>query len=91
MTSTLTGQMNAFQRRLLRMVINIKWTENDDFKAITTHTDWSDKTYERRFRWCGRLLRMSEDTPARRALAKAETDEQRSKGRLKVTWLALMK
>ena len=91
---TLTGQVNAFQRRLLRMVINIRWPgkiNNDDFRAITKHIDWSEKICERRFRWCGHLLRMSEDTPIRRALAGAEMDEQRPKGRLKLTWLALMK
>ena len=93
MTSTLTGQVNAFHRRLLRMVINIRWPDkinNDDIRTITKHTD-GVTIYERRFRWCGNLLRMSEDTPARRALAEAEMDERRPKGRPKLTWLALMK
>ena len=34
---------------------------------------------------------MSEDSPARRALAEAYLDEQRPKGRPKLTWLATMK
>ena len=39
MTSTLTGQVNAFHRRLLRMVINIRWPDkinNDDLRAGVT-------------------------------------------------------
>ena len=94
MTSILTGQVNAFQRGMLRMVINIRWTDkisNDDLRATTKHTDWSDKIYERRFRRCGHLLRMSEDTPPRRALVKAKMDERGTKGRPNLTWLALVK
>ena len=90
-TMTLTGQVNAFQHQLLRMVITIRWPDkisNEDLRAVTKHTDWSDKIYERRFPWCGHLLRMSENTPARRALAKAEMDERRPKGRPKQSWMS---
>ena len=68
MTSTLTGQVNAFHRPLLRMALTTS------IRAITKHTDWSDKIYERRFRYGVVICWACQKTPLQelRALAEAE-------------------
>ena len=41
--STLNGQINAFQRRMLRKMLNIKWPRtisNDELKAKVNYEEW---------------------------------------------------
>ena len=93
-TEAINKQLDSFQRRLLRSVINIKYPKkikNIDLRQITKHTDWSLQVQERRLRWCGHLLRMAENTPAKIALAEAEKEAKHPRGRPKTTWLSVIK
>ena len=94
MNETRNGQVNSFQRRMLRYAINIKWPRkisNDNLYNITKQVKWSDIISYRRLTWFGHLIRLPESTPARRALRIAESDVTRPRGRQKTTWLGCVK
>lgn len=94
MNETRNGQVNSFQRRMLRYAIKIKWPRkisNDNLYSITKQVKWSDIISYRRLTWFGHLIRLPESTPAKRALRIAESDVNRPRGRQKTSWLGCVK
>ena len=49
--------------------------------------EWSKTITTRRLNWIGHFLRLSENTPARRAFYEALQPEKRKRGKPKTTWL----
>ena len=76
---TIKGQINAYQRRLLRQLLNIKGPRkisNDQLEYI----EWSKTIETARIRWIGHLLRMPAITPARIALDEAQRTVRMPRG-----------
>ena len=93
-TSALCKQIDSFQRRLLRYMLNIKYPRivtNEQLKRKITYTKWSSKVRTRRLRWTGHLLRLPDSTAAKKALVVAEQQAQHRRGRRIHTWLSLVK
>ena len=73
LTKTLENQIDSFQRRILRWyVLNIRWpkiAKNEDVYEKTKTEPWSKKIEKKRIKWFGHLMRLDENTPARKALS----------------------
>ena len=95
LTACLENQINAFQRKLLRKLLNIKWPTKISNKELYTrlHQErkWSLIISEARLRWLGHALRLPETTPARRALIEAKRKMKKYRGGQKLTWLTIVK
>ncbi|XP_064646185.1 uncharacterized protein LOC135499369 [Lineus longissimus] len=92
-TAKLEQEIDAFQRTLLRKLLGIRWPQrisNEDLNKKTQLEPWSQDTKRRRLSWFGHLLRLSEDTPARKALAESMRTIKKPRGRPKLTWLKLI-
>ena len=94
LTKTLGNQIDSFQRRILRSyVLNIRWPKilkNEDVYEKTKTEPWSKTIEKKRLKWFGHLMRLDENTPARKALSVALIQSKRPRGRPKFTWLELM-
>ena len=93
-TKTIANKIDSFQRRQLRKVLNIKWPKvisNIELYKKTKVIKWSTVIKKRRLSWLGHLLRLKDDTPARKALSEAVSDHKRRVGRSKITWLDTIK
>ena len=89
-TSTINKSIDAYQRRLLRQILNLKWPKtisNQKLYNITKATPWSITIQHRRLAWLGHLLRLDESTPAKRSLAEVLKEQPRKQGRPPKTWL----
>ena len=87
---TINGQINAFQRRLLRMVLNIKWPNkisNDELYNIFKYENWSKVIGYMRMKWLGHVFRLNGNTPARIAIEEARRRVKKPSGRSKTNWL----
>ncbi len=94
MSANLANKINAFQRRLLRRVINIRYPKRIstlDLQQQLKYTDWSDSIDQRRLRLFGHLMRLPTNTPAKLALEEAERKVPLRVGRPPTTWLSVMK
>ena len=92
--TTRDGQIDAFQRRLLRYAIDITWPRkisNEALYKITKQTPWSKTIAYRRLCWYGHMTRLPDDTPIKKALHEMETDVTKPRGRPKTTWYGGMK
>jgi hypothetical protein len=93
-TKSLEQKIDAFQRSLLRKVLDIRWPEkisNDDLYTKTKEIrSQSQKIKKRRLSWLGHLLRLPEDTPARQALQEYLRHVKRPRGKPKTTWVSLI-
>ena len=94
-TLTLTKQreIDAFHRRLLRNLLNIRWPNkisNTKLYEITKAEAWSLTIKRRRLNWTGHMLRLPDDTPVKLALKEALTPGRRPPGGQKLTWLKLV-
>ena len=72
----MSNTIDAFQRRLLRRVLNVRWPDrmsNNDVYHQTNSEKWSTTIKRRRLRFIGHVLRMSGDVPVRQALHEAVT------------------
>ena len=90
-TTALEHKLNTFQRSLLRKLLNIRWPQTISNRNLYEQTNeilWSKKIKSRRLSWLGHLLRLPEDTPARQALAEAQWQVRRPRGRPKTTWIS---
>jgi len=88
------GAVDAFQRRLLRKMLNIIWLKkmsSEKFNSITKVIPWSKVIANRRLRWFGHLVRLPEGAPAKMALKEAERATPIPRGRRKTIWLEVMK
>ena len=94
MNSSREGAIDAFQRRLLRHAINIKWPRkisNEALQDLTKQTPWSQTIAQRRLTWFGHMMRLPENTPVKIALKEAEVPVKLPRGRPKTTWMSCMK
>ena len=70
-------------------ILNIHWpkTINNQnlYKITKTDTPWSTQIKKRHLSWLGHLMRLSEETPARKALQEALKPEKRKRGRPTLT------
>lgn len=88
-------KIDAFHRRLLRTtILNIKWPKkmsNDKVYEITKETKWSKIIKQRRISWLGHLLRLDNETPAKKALDYTlNTQMKRKRGRPKLDWISMI-
>ena len=88
---TLEKQIDTFQRKLLRRVIDIRWPKvitNEKLHELTKTDKWS-KVIRRRLNWLGHLAQ--EKTPVRLALKESINNTRRKFGRPKLAWLNTIK
>ena len=93
LSNTDEKQIDAFQRRLLRYMLCIKWPEKISTIALKEKLkfeSWSSEIKRRRLSWCGHLLRLPEGCPAKEALILNEEHTQTNQSK-KVTWLQVVK
>ena len=86
------NEIDIFQRKFLRRILNIRWPEkisNNDLYERTKQERWSREIKRRRLSWLGHVLRMSEETPAKLALREAQRKIKKQMGN-KLTWLGLI-
>ena len=86
-------QVNAFQRRLLRMVLNIRYPKvikNEKLKEIIKYEEWSKVIARNRLRWYGHALRLPEDSPCKQALDEYHRIVRHPRGKPKLTWMTLV-
>ena len=79
--------IDRFQRKLMRKILNLNWREkvsNDKVYKETNSTPWSQTVKRRRLTWYGHLLRLPEDTPARKSLKEAKNPCKKTKWRAKI-------
>jgi len=94
LTKALEQKIDAFQRTLLRRIVNIRWPDkitNEDLYEKTNAKKWSTNIKRRRLSWLGHLLRLPDNTPARQALQEFSRDVKRPRGKPKTTWISLIK
>ena len=92
LTETLQNTIDAFHRKLLRRVINIRWPKiisNERLYEKVKIEKWST-IIRRRLNWLEHLMRLNEKTPVRRSLKETLTDIQRKVGRPSLTWMKLV-
>lgn len=90
LTENVKKQINSFQRKLLRKMINIKWPKkisNESLKKITKHVEWDLIIRQSQVRWYGHALRLPEDTPCKQALTEFHRPTKRPRGGQKYTWI----
>ena len=74
-------QINQFQRRLLRYMINVKWPQKistEELHKKLKFEDWNREISIRRLTRCGHLLRLPPNCPAQIALKLLEKQPTRS-------------
>ena len=94
LTKGLNECIDAFQRRLIRIVLNVVWPKtlsNRDLYRRTKVTKWSKIIRRKRLSWLGHLLRLDRNTPAVIAFAEALKPQKKPSGRQKQTWFRQMK
>ena len=94
LTSKLEKEIDAFQRKGLRRILNIRWPDkisNKDLYEKTNQTPWSRNIKRRRISWFGHLLRLSPETPARQALQESIRKVKKPPGRPQLTWITQVK
>ena len=91
---TINGQIDAFQRRLYRYLLNIKYPKkisNLTLQTIIKEQKWSAYLTIQRVRWIGHVYRLPENAPARLALKESDRPTNNPRGRQKTKWLDVMK
>ena len=87
-------KIDAFQRRKLRQILNIKWPKvitNHDLYRRTKVTKWSTKIRRRRLNLLGHAMRLPEETPVRKAIEESLKTYNRPRGAPPTTWIGVMK
>ena len=93
LTTTLEKNIDSFQRRLMRTVLQIFWPKvinNEQLYEKAKITKWSESVLKRRLTWVGHLARLNDNTPARVALREYLKDIPKPVGRPKLTWARLV-
>ena len=91
---TINGQIDAFQRRLYRYLLNIKYPKkisNLALETIIKEQKWSAYLTIQRVRWIGQVYRLPENAPARLAFKESDRPTKNPRGRQKTKWLDVMK
>jgi len=82
--------IDTFHRNLLRKTLKIKWPykiSNNDLYHRTNEEKWSLRLKEKRLQWFGHLMRVPEDTNARRALTESLRTVKKPRGKAKCNWI----
>ena len=93
-TDDSNSKIDAFQRRLLRKALGIKWprrVSNNKLYAITNAEKWSSVIKRRRFTFLGHILRLHHDAPVKQALRECFKPVKNKVGRPTTTWLQTIK
>ena len=86
-------EIDVFQRKLLRRLLKMHYPykiSNEDLYERTNEKSWHSKIEARRLRLLGHLLRLDEETTARKALTESMRKVKRPQGRPKETWLSMI-
>ena len=89
MTKTLNDKIDAFQRRMLRYAVGIRYPRvitNEAIYELTKCKKWSATITQRRLSWFGHLMRLPAETPARVAFEEALKPARRRQGRPRTIW-----
>ena len=92
LTQTEEKKLDAFEMRLLRRMLNIRWDDfvrNDDIRRRLNQIPVSIKIKKGRLKWFGHVERMDEGRGPRRALG-AEMHGRRPLGRPRTRWLDVL-
>ena len=90
---TINKQIDSFQRRLLRYMLNIKYPRiitNENLKQKVKFDPWSKKIKIRRLKWTGHLFRLNSETAAKQVLNVADLPSKHRKGRRINTWRSIV-
>ena len=71
-TKTIGDKIDSFQQKLLGQFMGVRWlkiVKNTGLYEKAGVEKWSSIVKERRLSWLGHLLRLAEETPAKKALA----------------------
>ena len=93
LTPTLEKTVDSFHRRLLRVIINVRYPKiitNEKLYTLTKEPPISETIRKRRLALLGHILRLHPDTPAQKALRYYMTPHPRPVGRPPMTWIALI-
>ena len=85
--------VDSFHRRLLRVIINVRYPKiitNEKLYTLTKEPPISETIRKRRLALLGHILRLHPDTPAQKALRYYMTPHPRPVGRPPMTWIALI-
>jgi hypothetical protein len=94
LTETMVKQIDSFQRKLLRIALNIRYPRiitNIQLMELTKQNKWSDIIATQRLRWFGHCQRLPEESPAKQALRELERETKRPRGRPAITWMELVR
>ena len=87
MTKTIGKKLEVFQRKCLRMIVDVHWPNtisNEDLYSMTTTRPNTEEIRRRRWRWIGHVLHLPPTATARVAL-RWTLDGRRGRGRTKET------
>ena len=93
LTPTQEKNIDSFHRRLLRAALNIRYPKkisNEDLYIVTKEKPWSEKIKRRRLNLLGHILRLHDDTPAKRAIQEYLKPHRRPVGKPPLTWITLI-
>ena len=77
----------------MRRIFNISWQDmisNEDLYRRCKMEPWSKIIQKRRLSWYGHLIRLSEETPAKKALEEVKRKVKKPKGGQKITRIKLI-
>ena len=88
LTKKLENVIDVFQRRMLKIILNIKYPEiisNEKLYEKTNEIPWSEVVRKRRLRWTGHMLRLPDETPVMKAFEESNKYSKTLK-KNKKTW-----
>ena len=95
LTANTIKSIDGFHRKLLRTaVLNVSWPKvvsNQEVYATTKVESWSLVIKKRQLSWLGHLIRLPDDTPAKRSFEYIQKPRAKPRGRQPLTWLTMMK
>ena len=93
-TKTIEDRIDSFQRKLLRQVMGVAWPKirkSKEYYKKTGAEKWSNLVKRRRLSWLGHLLRLDEETQAKKTLAENLRKVKKKCGRRKTCWIDIIK
>ena len=94
LTQALCNKIDSIQRKFLRRVLQLSWPKlisNKKLYEKNNQKPWSETVKCRSLRWLGYVMRMDQETPARKALQEFIKPGRRPVGRPKETWLSYVR
>jgi hypothetical protein len=92
LTKKLENVIDVFQRRMLKIILNIKYPEiisNEKLYEKTNEIPWSEVVRKRRLRWTGHMLRLPDETPVMKAFEESNKYSKTLK-KNKKTWIKVV-